>query len=159
MIVRTKRPARILAIDTVLTASAWLAFLYLFTKGMVVITFGSRAAQMFPMLDIELSPTSTALVVYLLACAANGTVIVLWAKMGGASKDKARRLQSTDQRLTRDGIADRFHLSRDQVDQVQDSRVTVIYHSPVGGITHLETDRLQLEEARTVIPQQRVRAA
>ncbi len=150
MIIRTKRPASILIVDTVITAAAWLAFIYQFTKGVVFLLSERPGAPLSSIFGVTLSPTAITLLTCLIVCLFNAMLIYIWAHWQRRSHSKARRNLVT-QTLLADALADHFSLSPQQLDDVQDSRVTVVYHSPSGGITHLETSDLQLQNVPSVL--------
>lgn len=145
MIITTQRSSIALAIDTALTALGWIGFFYLFTKGVVSIlneTYGSAA---WPSLE-RFVPTATTLMAYLLVGAFNALVVVLWARYHKLFFKDTRRTLAQPQ-VDDDTVALQFQLSCNQLREIQDSRVTVIYHSADGAIAHLETDQLRMQPA------------
>lgn len=145
MIITTQRSPLALAIDTALTALGWIGFFYLFTQGVVAVMDGSYNAASSPFMD-QLWPTAHTLAVYALVAAFNAMLVVLW---GRYRKMFFRKLNQRDGSVKIDDetVATHFHLSSNQLHEIQDSRVTVIYHSNEGEIAHLETDQLRMQPA------------
>ncbi|HUH60077.1 MAG TPA: poly-beta-1,6-N-acetyl-D-glucosamine biosynthesis protein PgaD [Candidimonas sp.] len=145
MIITTQRSPLALAIDAALTALGWAGFFYLFTQGVVNILAETYTGPDAPLLE-PFVPTLTTLAAYLLVAAFNALVIVLWAhyhRIYSSEAMPATGLEYVDDQA----VASHFHLSRNQLHEIQDSRVTVIYHSVDGDIAHLETDQLRVETA------------
>ncbi len=145
MIITTQRSPIAWAIDTALTAAGWTGFFYLFTEGVVSIlgeSYGASAAAA----SGALVPTLHTLTLYLLVAGFNALLIVLW---GTYRKFLFRSLRRNRQPTEVDDeqMAAHFHLSPNQLHEIQDSRVTVIYHSNDGDIAHLETDQLRMQPA------------
>lgn len=145
MIITTQRSPLFLAIDTTLTALGWVGFFYLFTKGVVAIVSSHLDPSHMTVID-PFIPTLHTLAVYLLVIAFNALAIVLWARFRKAIfKDLfGRRGKSA---VDDETVASHFRLSCNQLHEIQESRVTVIYHSNDGDIAHLETDQLRIEPA------------
>lgn len=158
MIINTRRPASILIIDTFITAAAWLAFIYQFTKGVIFMLSEHPRVPLSPFSGISFSPTATTLVVCTAVCLFNATLVYAWARW-----HKTRHIAIYDdeyvQSLPSASLADHFSLSPQQLNNVRDSRVTVVYHSPSGGITHLETGDLQLQQVIPPLPEAALRVA
>lgn len=145
MIITTQRSTFALAIDSLLTALGWIGFFYLFTKGVVSIINNSYDSPTITFLEPFL-PTITTLTAYLLVAAFNALIIVLWGRYHKLLfKDLLQRRASTS--IDDDTVASHFQLSTNQLHEIQDSRVTVIYHSTDGAIAHLETDQLHMQPA------------
>jgi biofilm PGA synthesis protein PgaD len=145
MIITTQRSPLALAIDTALTALGWIGFFYLFTQGVVAVMDGSYNAPSTPFMN-QLWPTAQTLTVYALVAAFNAMLVVLW---GRYRKMFFRKLNQRNAAIKVDDetVATHFHLSSNQLHEIQDSRVTVIYHSNEGEIAHLETDQLRMQPA------------
>lgn len=146
MIITTQRTTLALAIDSLLTGLGWIGFFYLFTKGVISIIDGTYDSPGIGFLKPFL-PTITTLTAYLLVAAFNTLVIVLWARYHKLSfkNPLERRIPAC---VDDDTVASHFHLSTNQLHEIQDSRVTVIYHSNDGAIAHLETDQLHMQAAQ-----------
>lgn len=157
MIITTKRPASMLITDTLITAVAWIAFIYQFTKG-VVFLLSDHPDVPSSIFGIALSPTTSVVLVCVIVCAFNAIVVYTWARLRASPHGKAYD-RSVSQELTSDTLADHFSLSPLQLNKVQDSRVTVVYHSAAGGITHLDTGDLQLHEVDQPLPEPALRVA
>lgn len=157
MIIMTRRPARMLMADTVITTVAWFAFLYHFTKG-VVFLLSDHPATSTTFFGVALSPTLSILLLCTTVCVFNAMVVYAWACLQNARHSKTYN-PTTLQDLASDVLAYHFSLSPGQLDEVQDSRVTVVYHSATGGITHLETGDLQLEEISQSVSEPELRVA
>ncbi len=143
MIITTQRSPLALAIDATLTALGWAGFFYLFTQGVVNVLAETYTSPEVPLLE-PFVPTVTTLATYLLVAAFNALVIVLWAhyhRIRATPPVSETALEDIDDVA----VASHFHLSRNQLHEIQDSRVTVIYHSVDGDIAHLETDQLRVE--------------
>ncbi len=145
MIITTQRSSIALAIDAMLTALGWIGFFYLFTKGVVSIIDGTYDSPKMAILDPFL-PTVTTLAAYLLVAAFNALLVVLWARYHKLFFKDLRR-EHAPALIDDDSVAEHFQLSCNQLHEIQDSRVTVIYHSLDGAIAHLETDQLRMQRA------------
>lgn len=157
MIIMTKRPASMLMTDTIITTVAWFAFIYQFTKG-VVFLLSEHPGTPTTFFGIVLSPTLSILLLCTAVCVFNAMVVYAWARFHNANHTKAYN-PNASQDLAPDVLAFHFSLSPRQLGEIQDSRVTVVYHSATGGITHLETGDLQLEEIRQPQPEPQLRVA
>ena len=145
MIITTQRSTLALAIDSTLTALGWIGFFYLFTKGVVSIINDNYDSPGIAFLDPFL-PTITTLAAYLLVATFNALIIVLWARYHKIFfKDLLQRRVPAS--IDDETVASHFQLSTNQLHEIQDSRVTVIYHSTDGAIAHLETDQLHMQPA------------
>ena len=157
MIITTQRSPLALAIDTALTALGWIGFFYLFTKGVVAVMDGSHHGPSVPFME-QLWPTARSLTVYALVATFNAMLVVLWGRYSKLFfRTLNRREVST--RIDDETVATHFHLSSNQLHEIQDSRVTVIYHSNEGDIAHLETDQLRMQPAGNSAVYDAVRAA
>lgn len=158
MIIKTRRPASILVLDISITAVAWVAFIYQFTKGVVFLLSERSGTPLSNFSGVSLTPSMATLVVCTVVCLINASLVYIWARW-----QKSRRERTSggpgDLVLSADVLADRFNLSLQQLDNVRDSRVTVVYHSPAGGITHLETSDLHLQEVSSTLPEAKLRVA
>lgn len=157
MIITTQRSPIALAIDTSLTALGWIGFFYLFTKGVVAVMDGSYDSPSTPFIT-QLWPTAHTLAVYALVAAFNATLVVLWGRYRKLFFRKINRREAND-KIDDETVATHFHLSSNQLHEIQDSRVTVIYHSNEGNIAHLETDQLRMQPAGNSAIYDAVRAA
>lgn len=145
MIITTQRSPIAFTIDTVLTTCGWLGFFYLFTSGVISVLRGGYDSPPIPLIE-PLLPTLSTLALYLLVGLFNALLVVLWGKYHKVFfRQLNRRRQQI--RLEDDILASHFHLSCNQLHEVQDSRVTVIYHSDDGDIARLETDQLRMQPA------------
>ena len=144
MIITTQRSRIAWTIDTILTALGWIGFFYLFTKGAVSLLhsqFGPGSQIVDPFL-----PTLETLSLYALVAAFNAMLVVLWGKYRKhffATLRRNRLPNSIDDAA----VASHFHLTCNQLREVQGSRVTIIYHSQDGDIDHLDTDQLRVRPA------------
>lgn len=158
MIIKTKRPASILLVDTIITAAAWLAFIYQFTQGIVFLLSEHPGVPLSSYFGITLSPATTTLTACLIICLFNAALVYAWGRW-----QKTRRSNTVDvpmvQPVPPSILADHFSLSPQQLDDVRGSRVTVVYHSNSGGITHLETSDLQLQQVSPSYSESALRVA
>ncbi|MGB3290707.1 MAG: poly-beta-1,6-N-acetyl-D-glucosamine biosynthesis protein PgaD [Burkholderiaceae bacterium] len=145
MIITTQRSPLALAIDTVLTGLGWAGFFYLFTQGVVAALDGGHAGPPLPLVE-QLWPTARSLTAYALVAAFNATLLVLWGRYHKRFFRAPRHGEAAVQ-IDDDAVATHFHLSSNQLHEIQGSRVTVIYHSNEGDIAHLETDQLRMQPA------------
>lgn len=150
MIIMTKRPAGMLIMDTIITSVAWLAFVYQFTQGVVFLVAEHPGVPLSTAFGISLNPTSSTLIACVVICSMNALIVFAWGNIRSTSHGKAYGHHNAQQ-LSADVLADHFNLSPQQLGEVWDSRVTVVYHSATGGITHLETDDLQLQSNTTLL--------
>lgn len=157
MIIMTKRPASMLMADTIITTVAWFAFIYQFTKG-VVFLLSDHSGTPTTFFGIVLSPTLSILLLCTAVCLFNAMMVYAWARLHSARHTKTHN-HTASQDLASDVLAYHFSLSPRQLGEIQDSRVTVVYHSATGGITHLETGDLQLEEISQPMPEPALRVA
>lgn len=142
MIITTQRSPTAWTIDTVLTALGWAGFFFLFTRGVVSLlnsNFGAEAVATDPFL-----PTLQTLFVYALVACVNAMLVVLWGKYRKHFFTALRR-NRLPIGIDDEAIASHFHLSRNQLHEIQGSRVTIIYHSNNGDIDHLDTDQLRMQ--------------
>ncbi|MBF6615878.1 poly-beta-1,6-N-acetyl-D-glucosamine biosynthesis protein PgaD [Pollutimonas thiosulfatoxidans] len=146
MIIQTQRTPGVFALDVVLTAFGWAGFFYLFTRGVLSLLHTLPFRPQVPLLEVFL-PTLSTLALYLLVAAFNALLVVLWARYNriASTSDRAQALPHTE--ADDDVLAAHFHVSCNQLHEIQDSRVTVIYHSEDGDIAHLETDQLRMQPA------------
>lgn len=144
MIIKTRRPASIFFLDAAITTLAWIAFVYQFTKGVVFLVSERSGTPLSNFLGVALTPTMVTLIACVTVCLINAALVYFWARWRKTRRSTASgRLGSAE--LPAHVLADHFSLSAQQLDNVRDSRVTVVYHSPAGGITHLETSDLRLQ--------------
>lgn len=148
-IITTKRSSLAWTMDAGLTALGWAAFFYLFTRGVVSI-FHAEGLQPMPSLVSStvtpLVPTLQTLAVYVVVACINALLVVLWGRYHKRLFRTLKMLRSSDG-VDDDELASHFHLSRNQLHEIQGSRVTVIYHSNDGAISQLETDQLRIQPA------------
>jgi biofilm PGA synthesis protein PgaD len=148
-IITTKRSSVGWITDSVLTALGWVAFFYLFTRGVVSVAFSDGVQPLPSIFDpvvTPLVPTLQTLALYLLVASFNALLVVLWGRYHKRMFRKLKQLRSPDG-VDEDQLASHFHLSRNQLHEIQGSRVTVIYHSNDGAISQLETDQLRIQPA------------
>ena len=143
MIIMTRRSLFGLAIDTTLTALGWVGFFYLLASGVLTIVESPYANPGSSMVDPS-SPAISTLISYMLVAALNALVLVLWAR---CHKTFFRKFITRHKQIliNQEAVASHFSLSPVQLHVIQDSRVTVIHHSPDGGIAHLEAGPLYIE--------------
>ncbi|HWK70192.1 poly-beta-1,6-N-acetyl-D-glucosamine biosynthesis protein PgaD [Pollutimonas sp. M17] len=157
MIITTQRSPLALAIDTALTALGWIGFFYLFTKGVIAVMDGNHHGPSVPYME-QLWPTARSLTVYALVAAFNAVLVVLWGRYRKLFFRTLNRREAAA-KIDDETVATHFHLSSNQLHEIQDSRVTVIYHSNEGDIAHLETDQLRMQPAGNSAVYDAVRAA
>ncbi|NYT83538.1 poly-beta-1,6-N-acetyl-D-glucosamine biosynthesis protein PgaD [Alcaligenaceae bacterium] len=146
-IITTKRSSLGWAIDAGLTALGWAAFFYLFTRGVVSIVHADGLQPMPALLSsTPLIPTLQTLAVYVLVACVNALLVVIWGRYHKRLFRTLKLLRAPDA-MDEDELASHFHLSRNQLHEIQGSRVTVIYHSNDGAISELETDQLRIQPA------------
>lgn len=157
MIITTQRSPLFLVIDASLTALGWAGFFYLFTKGVVAIVEGHFNSPGMAAIS-PFIPTLATLAVYVLVIACNALLIVLWARYHKTLfKDLFRK--RGESAMDDETVASYFRLSCNQLHEIQESRVTVIYHSNDGDIAHLETDQLRIQPAGNSQDFEAIRAA
>ncbi|MGB6104720.1 MAG: poly-beta-1,6-N-acetyl-D-glucosamine biosynthesis protein PgaD [Pusillimonas sp.] len=143
MIITTQRSRLAWAIDSSLTALGWAGFFFLFTRGVISILAESHGTQAAAM---PLPPTVQTLVLYAAVACLNAGLVVLWGKYRKHFFTALKRnppQSSVDDAV----VASHFHLSSNQLHEIQGSRITVIHHSSDGDIDHLETDQLRMRPA------------
>jgi biofilm PGA synthesis protein PgaD len=145
MIITTRRSSLGYVCDALLTALAWFAFLYLFTNG--VLALAAPALNLpeltFPDPGRYRDYLTLVAVLTLPALLAMGGWHIARERLTRGALDRDPEPHPLDTQT----LADHFSLSSHQLNDVQTSRVTVIYHSGEGRIDRLETDRLQLQPA------------
>ena len=159
MIIKTKRSASMLITDTTITALAWLVFFYQFTKGVVVLISDTHAGPISSFFGITLNPTSATLILCGAVCIFNATIVIVWTRLHKQINRKSGYMHPLESEMTTDILADHFSVSRQQLGEIQDSRVTIVYHSPTGGIDHLEVGHLHEQETALPIPQPAIQVA
>lgn len=145
-IIQTQRTPGILALDIVLTAIGWAGFFYLFTRGVLSVLGAVPYSAHIPWLGAFL-PTMSTLAAYLLVAAFNTLLVVLWARYNRVATAHRRAQAQPPSDADDEIMASHFHLSCNQLHEIQGSRVTVIYHADDGDIAHLETDQLRMQPA------------
>jgi biofilm PGA synthesis protein PgaD len=148
-IITTKRSSPGWIIDATLTALGWAAFFYLFTRGVVSIIYAGGIQPMPALLHPEVAPlvpTLHTLAIYLMVACMNAVLVVLWGRHHKRLFRALKLLRSLDG-VDEEQLASHFHLSCNQLHEIQGSRVTVIYHSNDGAISQLETDQLRIQPA------------
>src|SRR5690606_2103112 len=95
----------------------------------------------------QLWPTAHTLVLYVLVAVFNSVLVVLWGLYNKKLFQSRRRGGDATASVDDETVATHFHLSCNQLHEIQGSRVTVIYHSNEGDISHLETDQLRMQPA------------
>ncbi|MBB5214317.1 poly-beta-1,6-N-acetyl-D-glucosamine biosynthesis protein PgaD [Parapusillimonas granuli] len=149
LIITTKRTSLGWTVDAALTALGWMAFFYLFTRGVVSIVHAGGIQPMPSLLDpavTPLVPTLQTLALYLLVACFNALVVVAWGRYHKRLFRRLKLIRSADA-VDEEELASHFHLSCNQLHEIQGSRVTVIYHSNDGAIAQLETDQLRMQPA------------
>ena len=146
MIITTKRSSLGYTTDAAMTGVAWLTFLYLFTHGVLAL-----AAPDLSLPDLTFPGSGR----YRDALTALATFtvpglfgMVCWHVARERITRGAMDPGPVPNMLDQETLATHFQLSGHQLDDVQHSRVTVIYHSGEGRIDRLETDGLKLQSAR-----------
>lgn len=132
-------------IDTAMTAVGWAGFAYLATHDILSIAIAA-ARHPETVTASATSPTAQTLLIYLTVAAFNALVFVLW---GTFRKRLFPNLHCTRGRSTPDSeiTAAHFAVSRAQVHDIQNSRITTIHHGEHGEIAALETDRIRVPPA------------
>lgn len=157
MIIITRRSTRMLLTDTFITAVAWVIFFYQFTNGIVLLASQAQAGSITStFFGIALDPTSETLILCAAVCGFNALLVVIWSLVHKGALDTD---QDTADNISPDMLADHFSVSSQQLDEVQDSRVTIVYHSPNGGIDHFETDRSHHSESALPLSENAVQVA
>ncbi|HLR77656.1 MAG TPA: poly-beta-1,6-N-acetyl-D-glucosamine biosynthesis protein PgaD [Burkholderiaceae bacterium] len=158
MIIKTRRNPHFLVIDAVLTASAWLTFIYLFSNGVVYLLSAPPSTEVAEPGGMALGPTATTLAACAAVCLFNASVVYLWACWKRAP-GTSLPAHATVPELATETLAQHFSVSASQLGDIRDSRVTIVYHSPTGGIMHLETGDRHAETASAAIGGSRLRVA
>lgn len=157
MIITTQRSPFALVIDFLITSVGWIGFFYLFTRGVISVVDISQASPQIPLAG-PFVPTVQTLTVYALVAVFNATLVVLWGRYNDVLFIRSE-LDSEQIGVDDEVVASHFHLSSNQLHEIQGSRVTVIYHSNDGDIAHLETDQLRMQPAGNSSVFDTVRAA
>lgn len=157
MIITTKRSSMGYLCDALMTGLAWLLFMYLFTDGVVAL-----AAPSLSLPDLAFpGPGHYREILTLIAILTVPALFVMavWHVTRERLTRGALDQDPSPNPLDDQVLAEHFRLSSRQLNDVQTSRVTVIYHSGEGLIDRLETDRLQLQPAGATLLFNQRRAA
>lgn len=138
MIIKTTRSRLATAVDVVVTAVAWIAFVYLFGSGVMEILEGHR--QSGPGMRIPyLLPTLGTLGDYALVALLNAGILISWAWYNFL------RFRGMDRRkhpapLTDAQVAQGFHLPLEQRLNAAGAKSMTIRHGKEGNIADIEVD-------------------
>lgn len=145
MLITTKRSSAGYTIDAIVTGAAWLSFLYLFTDGVLALAAPNLSLPdlTFPGPGRYRDFVTAALVFSVPALFFMACWHIARERITRGAFDPGPTQNPLDQQT----LATHFQLADHQLNDVQRSRVTVIYHSGEGRIDRLETDRLQLQPA------------
>ncbi|MEO6960128.1 MAG: poly-beta-1,6-N-acetyl-D-glucosamine biosynthesis protein PgaD [Burkholderiaceae bacterium] len=144
-IINTRCSRLNLVIDASLTAFGWVGLVYLMAQGVTTIANTIHVSPDHSLLT-AVTPILQTVLIYITVAAFNALLLVLWARHRKLRRNKSHRPRAF-LTLSDDTVALHFSLSRNALHEVQDSRVTIIHLSDIGGITRLETDQLHAEAA------------
>ncbi|MGB3837436.1 poly-beta-1,6-N-acetyl-D-glucosamine biosynthesis protein PgaD [Castellaniella sp.] len=152
-IIKTPRSCVFAAIDMVLTALAWLGFLYLFGDGIISILQGDTTGLEVPLVS-RLLPQMHSLVIYAIVGGSLGILLFLWADYN------ANRFRRLDRRkapvvLPYESLAASFGINLAQVQTLHSSQTIRIQHTDDGRIQLLDFDSLGKAQARKVVSMNR----
>lgn len=135
-IIKTPRSCVSAAIDIILTALAWLGFLYLFGDGIVSILREDTPGLDVPLVS-RLLPQMHSLVIYAVVGGSLGILLFLWADYN------ANRFRRLDRRkapiiLPYESLAASFGVDLMQVQTLHSSQTVRIHHTEDGRIQLLD---------------------
>ncbi|MBY4895432.1 poly-beta-1,6-N-acetyl-D-glucosamine biosynthesis protein PgaD [Cupriavidus sp. AU9028] len=132
---RRSRPGWLL--DALLTALAWLGFVYLCVTGLAaVLRHAEVRGPGVPFWEAML-PTMGTLTVYAVVAAINGVVLLAWARYNQhrfSGMDRRRPLPA----LRQDELADSFALSPQRLQELQRAKVAIVAHREDGAIAQVQ---------------------
>lgn len=135
MIIRTRRSRTAVIADTLLTALGWLGFSYLVMAGVIAVVSGVDHSLEISMLGSVL-PTTQVLLLYAVIAAINALLLMLW----GTYRRRLTRVAPRDATILDDALfAERFALSRPQLQDIRLSQLLVIHHTENGEISRWES--------------------
>jgi len=148
MIIKTPRSRLFTLVDSVLTALAWLAFLYLFAAGILSIAMGDTQGIAVPVISNLLPPMLT-LVVYAVVAACLALALTLWAhynavRFGSMDRRKATGPVSDDQ------LAQGFEVTPEALGRLRACRRVSIHHTEDGHIQLIEIESPSLVRNQNV---------
>ncbi|HEX7386109.1 MAG TPA: poly-beta-1,6-N-acetyl-D-glucosamine biosynthesis protein PgaD [Castellaniella sp.] len=135
MIIKTPRSTPLAAADFLLTACAWLAFLYLFGSGIWSIVHDG-ASEMANPVALRFLPHMHVLLAYATVSIGIGLLLLAWASYN------AKRYGGLDRRrhprtLAPESLAASFDISPTQVSTLHANQSIWIHHTPEGQISLL----------------------
>lgn len=136
MIIETPRSQTIALIDFLLTALAWLGFLYLCASGIQSIVDDRTQALAAPLAS-RLLPEAHTLLAYAIVIACIGLLLFAWADYN------ARRYGGLDRRrplrdVASESLAASFDISQTQLNTLHASQSVRIHHTNEGRISLLD---------------------
>ncbi|CAM5210465.1 Biofilm PGA synthesis protein PgaD OS=Castellaniella defragrans OX=75697 GN=HNR28_002556 PE=4 SV=1 [Castellaniella defragrans] len=148
MIIKTPRSRLFALIDAVLTALAWLIFLYLFGAGILAITAGEAQGIAVPVFS-NLLPSMLTLLAYGVVAAGIALVLALWAqynaiRFGSLERRKAARTVTDDQ------LAQGFDVTPEAIGRLRASRRAAIHHAEDGRIQLIDIESPALVRTQNV---------
>lgn len=149
MIIKTPQSLPGLISDSLLTALAWLAFLYLLIAGVQSVLTAPTAARATP-LTSSLLPDVRTLLAYAIVSSCIGLLLYLWASYN------AWRFNGLDRRKPHATLTDRalalsFHLNPAQVAGLHHSRNILLHHAEDGKIQLISLQEAQHRSEDQVI--------
>lgn len=138
IIIKTAHSRLQVARDGLLTALAWIAFLYLLAAGIRAFVPRGMRGLAVPMVA-RLLPDLRTLLLYALVALGIGALLFAWAGYN------ALRYGALDRRkpapaLTRQALARRFDLDAGQLSTLHDSQIVHILHDETGNILQLQAN-------------------
>jgi len=134
-IIRTARSHTAQTVDTLLTALGWLGFSYLVITGLLAVMRGADHSMEITLLGSTL-PAPQTLLLYATIAAINAMLLMLWGTYRQRMTRTAPRQAAAWDEAS---LAERFALSRPQLQDIRLSRLVVIHHAENGDISHWES--------------------
>jgi biofilm PGA synthesis protein PgaD len=136
MIIRTPRSRLAAFIDTVLTAIAWIAFIYLFGSGILSVLLDEGSGPRVSFMD-RLLPSAGTITIYLAVAIVNAAVLLAWAIYNGfrfKGTDRRSRSEPLDEaRLARGfGVDVAMRLRSER------ARIMTVHHTDEGAIKRIK---------------------
>ncbi|MDX3904302.1 MAG: poly-beta-1,6-N-acetyl-D-glucosamine biosynthesis protein PgaD [Pigmentiphaga sp.] len=137
MVITTKRTRLRYLLDVVLTAIAWIVFLYLFARGMIAVVEGRMAGLDAPFWSGAF-PTMRTLAVYAALAVINALILFAWAWYNW------RRFRGLDRRsapapMKPERLATGFGVSAELLARMESARILVVHHTEDGLIAAVDT--------------------
>lgn len=135
LIVRTPRSRLGWLIDAVLTALAWVAFVWLCVSGLLAIFREANAGPAVPGWG-ALMPTMGTLTLYVVVGMINGVILLAWARYNQYRFAGLQRRAAVPP-LANEELAQSFGLPVQRLAALHQAKIAVVEHEPDGAIANV----------------------